>query len=54
MIELVGVAVEVGEDGLQLRDGVLVDVHDARLVGLNHGQRSGGVALVNLTEAVGG
>lgn len=31
-------AVKQGEDGLQLGDSILVDVHEGRLIGLNHRQ----------------
>jgi hypothetical protein len=31
-------AVQEGEDGLKLGEGVLVDIHEVRLVRLNHGQ----------------
>lgn len=40
MIKLVGMAVEQRENGLQLRDGVLVDLHDGRLIRLDDGQGS--------------
>lgn len=40
MIQLVRVAVEQRENGLQLRDGVLVDLHDGRLIRLDHGHGS--------------
>ena len=53
MVELVGMAVEEGEDGLQLWQSLLGDVHNARLVCLDHGQRSGGTA-VAATDAAGG
>lgn len=52
LVQLVGVAVEKGEDGLQLRDGIVADVHDGRLKGLYHGQRTPGVASVAALGAV--
>lgn len=36
LVQLVGVAVEKGEDGLQLRNGILADVHEGRLEGLHY------------------
>lgn len=44
LVELVGVTVEKRKDGEQFGDGVLVDLHEGRLVGEQHGRRSGGVA----------
>lgn len=52
LVELVGVGVEKGKDGLQLRDGVSGDVHERRLVGAD-GQRSGGAALALVRRTVG-
>lgn len=52
LVQLVGVAVEKGKDGLQLRDGIVADVHDGRLEGLHHGQRTPGVASVSALGAV--
>lgn len=40
LIQFVGVAIEQCKDGLELRNSVFVNVHDGRLVGLNHGQWS--------------
>lgn len=34
LVQLVAMAVEEGEDGLELRNGVLADIHAGRLVGL--------------------
>lgn len=40
MVQLVGVAVEQRKDGLQLRNCVLVDLHDHGLVRLDYGHGS--------------
>jgi hypothetical protein len=39
------VAVEEGEDGQELGNGIFVDVHDVRLVGLHHGLGSRTISL---------
>jgi hypothetical protein len=36
LVQLVGVAVEEGKDGLKLRNRVLCDIHDGRLVCQDH------------------
>lgn len=46
LVELIGMAVEKRKDRLQLGDSVFVDIHDRRLVGVDHGQWTGAVALV--------
>lgn len=46
LVQLVGVAVEEREDTLQLGQSVLADLHDGRLVRLDHGQRARGAPLV--------
>jgi hypothetical protein len=40
LVQLVGMAVEQGEDGLQLGRRVGIDVHEGRVVGLDHRQGS--------------
>lgn len=45
LVQLVGVAVEEGEYGLELRNRVFVDVHEGRLVGKDHGRGARGTAL---------
>jgi hypothetical protein len=52
LVKLIGMAVEKGIDRLELGDGVF-DVHDGRLVGLDHRPRAGGVALVAASWAAG-
>lgn len=46
LVQLVGVTVQEHEDTLQLRESVLADLHDGRLVRLYHGQRARGAPLV--------
>lgn len=46
LVQLIGVAVQEGEDGLQLRGCVVADVHEGRLEGLYHGQGAARVAAI--------
>jgi hypothetical protein len=38
LVQLVGVTVKKGKNGLKLRDSVFIDVHHERLPGLHHRQ----------------
>jgi hypothetical protein len=38
LVQLIGVTVKKGENGLELRDSIFIDVHHERLPGLHHGQ----------------
>lgn len=40
LVQFVGVTIQEGEDALQLRQSVLADFHDGRLVCLYHGHGS--------------
>lgn len=53
VVQLVGVAVEQREDGLQLRNRVLVDLHDHRLIGLYHGHGSCAIPRRAISVAAG-
>lgn len=37
LVQLVGVAVQKSKDGLQLRDGIIADIHEGRLESLYYG-----------------
>lgn len=53
MVQLVGVAVEQREDGQQLRNRVLVNLHDHRLIGLYHGHGSCAIPRHTISVAAG-
>lgn len=53
LVQLVRMAVEEGEDGQQLRDGIFGDVHEVRCVGLHHRQRARGTSLPLLQRGGG-
>jgi len=40
LVQLVGVTIQEGENRLQLREGLLVDIHEGRLVGIYHRRRA--------------
>lgn len=57
LVKLVGVTVEEGKNGLQLRDCVVANIHDGRLECLHYGQWAARVASIstfgNVDGAVG-
>lgn len=53
VVQLIGVAVEQRKDGLQLRNRVLVDLHDHGLVGLYHGHGSCAIPRRTVSAAAG-
>lgn len=54
LIELVGMTVKEGENGLQLRDSVVTNIHDGRLEGLHYGQRAARVTSISTFGDVDG
>lgn len=52
LVQLVGMAVKERKDGLQLRDGIVADVHEGRLKSLYYGKRAPGIASIPAFRAI--